>query len=222
MKIEMLFSPDVSFNGAVANLTNPALFHEFYSNMEPTQVKNFIRTGDSASYESILALNIFGNFFGKVFGKPFGRTFGIRTRMLSVCKEKISDLPQKWQRQCNLKPSEYDGGTFMDWKSDEILCSSEKASGQVRCHLEVKGKLKDLLFLKSPVLTVKAKAQALTNWGRFWYYLNTGSISTKYSNLLFDQSKLNDDIHKFLEDGLKKAKLSSDFYLMSEGKFETL
>jgi hypothetical protein len=198
LAIHMTFSPDVTLAQAVAALRNRALLHEFNPNADPIRILPISET----SYGTIMSW----------------RAFGIRTGQLAKCEEKQED--GSWSRRCDVRPEALDAGRYTTWKWDEVTCRKEKATLQLECAFDIQGRLKDFLFMKASVLTLKAKRQALINWGRFWYLLEAGGVSTRLSNPLFDRSPLKAEIEGLLAEGLPAAKADpAGFRLTKRGQF---
>lgn len=183
----MRFSPDVTLARLVSNMNNNSLLHEFNPKADPIE----IRSRSENTYEAIMSF----------------RTLMFTTRVLSHCREE--DPGQVWHRRCDLDPSELDGGKYQDRKYDEIFCNQRSPGELASCTLEMGGNFKDQFFMKSSVISVWAKYQALINWGRFFYLLETGGISTRYSNALFDRSSLKEELDRMRESGLAQAKTST-------------
>ncbi|MBI3554680.1 MAG: hypothetical protein HY074_00280 [Deltaproteobacteria bacterium] len=201
--IEMVFSPDVSLSRAVANLRDELLVHELYPNAEPPVTSKLVNTGTGLTYDHLLTIS----------------NYGLRTRMLSKCVESPLKTGVPWRRRCDLDAQAFDGGKVMGSKTDELTCAQAAPLAAVHCQLYVKGLIKDYLFISSAQLTVKAKAQALVNWGRFWYFTETGSISARVSNELFEHSEIAKNISGFTEAALKLAK-KVPFDLAAQWHFE--
>jgi hypothetical protein len=186
LRIEMSFSGSVGLARAIHGFRDPALLAEFNPAVDP--VSNTPK--DGKSYRSTMSF----------------RTFGLRTKMVSECAEEGGVLEGFWKRRCRLDTSREEGGRYMDWKSDEVSCVAARAGSPLRCTLEIAGRIKDVLFMKSPVLTVKAKHRALLNWGMFWAYAENGSVSTALSNPIFERSPLRAELDSLLERGLRSAR----------------
>ena len=197
LRIRMSFAPDVSLARVVANLRNGALLQEFNPDADPIRTVN--ASGDR--YDQIMSW----------------KAFGIRTAQLSHCRE--SEAPGAWSRRCEVDTGALDAGKYTAWKRDEVRCG-RAAGGGIGCDFEIEGRLKNFLFMKSSVLTLKAKRQALINWGRFWYLTESGSASTRLSNPLFDRSALKSDLESLLSSNLAAAKSRpGEFRLERHGLF---
>ena len=203
MHVEMLFGPDVSLNRAVANFRDANLVHELYANSEPDVDTDVVHAGTAQTYQKLRVI----------------KNYGLHTRMLSNCTESVLRTGMPWHRRCELDTAHLDGGKVMGSKIDDVVCSQAGARGQVACQLEVTGLIKDYFVISSSILTVKAKAQALTNWGRFWYFTETGSISARYSNELYDHSELARNVEGFSEAALKLAN-QTPFELAAQWRYE--
>jgi hypothetical protein len=202
MAIDLSFSDDVSLARVVADFRDQGLLAELYHGADPVEIAHRQSTpSGSLTYDSTLTVH----------------NFGLATRMLSHCVETNPKLSgREWSRRCVLDLSRFDSAKFMESKIDEVKCEETQT---VRCRLRVSGKLKDLFFLvKAPKLTVKAKVQALVNWGRFWFYAEQGSASAKLSNPVFDQSDLAKQIAKFEVEGLEAAR-KAPFKLEARGEY---
>ncbi len=186
MKIAMTFSPGIPLRQVVANFRDPDLVHELHSHstLEKTHI-------DSSRFEKLLTV----------------KTFGFKTRLLSHCVESDSQDPTQWSSRCELDLQKFDAENLMRSKIERVLCTQATSLAPVRCTLDIRGGIKDYYIISSAKLTVKAKAQALINWGRFWYFTEAGSISPRTSSDLFDQSDLARQIEVFLNDGLTAAKI---------------
>lgn len=177
--MDMDFGPAVTLAQVIFNLNDPSLFPRLNSTMLPSEILN--RHDDT--YEMVTSFKV----------------AGWKAHMLFNCNEQLET--DSYHRRCTLDVPRLNAALFMDSKSDEVACSQTKGEDTVHCHFDVTGKIKSVLFLKSQMLTVKAKYQALLNWGKFWYFTQQGSCSTRYSNELFDRSDLKKDIDDFLIKG---------------------
>jgi hypothetical protein len=197
LDIRMSFSPDVSLGQVVAGLRNGALLHEFNPDADP--IRTVGANGDR--YDTIMAW----------------KAFGIRTAQLSHCRETEGD--GTWSRRCDVDTGTLDAGKYTAWKWDEVTCRSG-AGKPLACAFRIEGKIKNFLFMKSSVLTLKAKRQALINWGRFWYLMESAGASTRLSNPIFERSELKRDVEALLSANLDEAKACpGDFKLQRHGAF---
>lgn len=174
--MDMEFGPAVTLAQVIFNLNDPNLFPRLNATMLPSEISN--RHDDT--YELIASFKV----------------AGWKAHMLFNCDEQIDS--DSYHRRCSLDVPRFNASLFMDSKSDEVTCTQLKGEDRVRCHFDVNGKIKSVLFLKSETLTLKAKYQALLNWGKFWYFTQQGSCSVRYSNELFDHSDFKKDIDDFL------------------------
>jgi hypothetical protein len=174
--MDMDFGPAVTLAQVIFNLNDPGLFPRLNSTMLPSKISN--RHDDT--YEMITSFKV----------------AGWKAQMLFNCNEQAES--DSYHRRCSLDVPRLNASLFMDAKSDEVTCSQIKGQERVHCHFDVAGKIKSVLFLKSETLTLKAKYQALLNWGKFWYFTQQGSSSARFSNELFDRSDFKKDIDDFL------------------------
>ncbi|MBI3542580.1 MAG: hypothetical protein HY075_04820 [Deltaproteobacteria bacterium] len=187
MRLAFVFSPDVTFSRAVANFRDDALIHELHSGSLPAESRG-VGSG-SLTYQKLTAF----------------KTFGVKSAMLFECREEVARGRLEWRRRCDLDLTQLGADKLMTRKYDEVTCRQATPAAAVSCTLDVAGQIKDYLVFKSSKLTIRAKAQALTNWGRFWYFTETGSVSAELSNALFDRSEIARDVAGLLDAGLEAA-----------------
>jgi hypothetical protein len=149
------------------------------------------------------------------------RSFGIGSILISDCVEK-SD-PSTWQRACQLRTDLEDGGTYMEWKRDTIVCHEDAATRKVECEVSIEGLCKAVRFLGFTIVsgesfTIRAKHPALYNFSRLWWFTNEGSISIRSSIAEFDHSELRRKIDSMLDQGLKI--LRHDKVFADHGEFK--
>jgi hypothetical protein len=189
----MTFARDVDLPQVIAAMRNGALLHEF--NPDADSIRELpLRDG---SYGALMTW----------------KAFGLRTGQLSRCVESAAG-EMVWERRCEVLPDALGAGRYTAFKWDEARCTEAEGVG-TECDLEIQGRIRDFLFMKSPVLTVRAKRQALINWGRFWYLLENGATSTRFSNPIFDRSNLKADIEAWSKDGLARAKAEGPAFALT-------
>jgi hypothetical protein len=198
LNVDCAFPREVTLSQVVHNLKSLTLFSDLNSTMLPSE-----SVVKSESQYSLIT-----NF----------KAAGFHFKMLSDCSD-VGDI-RHFERKCLLDPKLLDGSKFMEFKSDQIKCS-ENDDHLVDCRLRIQGKLKKIPLLSSAKLTLKAKYQSLVNWASFWYFTESGSISTQYSQELFHKSKLKLAIDDLLRTSLDEARKSSesDFRFSQRGTF---
>lgn len=141
------------------------------------------------------------------------KSFGISSNLLSMCDEKLNE--NKWSRSCVLQTNDYDGGKYMEWKSDEVECL-KKNPNVIDCHFTIKGKAKPvkifgLQILSAKLFSVKAKLQAMNNFFKLYYYIKNYNLSPKMALSLFSKSKFKDELNQFEKKATDELKTQPQF-----------
>jgi hypothetical protein len=193
MNVEMTFAAGIPMREIVAALKNPWLPTEINPAMKVERKNVEIQNGSNEiHFDSVLTLS----------------SFFLKSHFVSQCHESFDGA--LFKRQCTLDTTLAQGGRFMEYKNEDLKCQNEGA--QSRCRLRVIGKLKNIFFLKKEWLAVKAKAEAVKNWGTFWCYVNEGSISVKQSRQCYDQSSLPSQVQAFQKSNQESKDKNEEFH----------
>ena len=168
LKMSLLFSPGVTFPSVIAQLKDPHAMARLNPSMLPTETSDAQDGG--LSYRQRMGFKL----------------LGMKFRWASDCSEK-RDIA-KWTRHCDLDLNEGDAARLMKRKMDEVTCETQ--GEQVRCEFAIDGDVKAFPFVGPARSNVKAKHQALLNWGRFFYMMETADISSALALERFDRSPL--------------------------------
>lgn len=199
--LDLKFSSDVTLARLVQNLKSETLLSE----LNPVMERGQIIEKDAGRSDSILIFKV----------------LGLRFEMLSHCQEEFSESGSRWERQCILDPAERSARYFMNAKSEQIRCERKSGNGP-QCHVSINGSLKKLPLLSLAKLTVKAKVQSLVNWGKFWIYTQSGSLSTRLANERYEHSPLRSNIERLQSDGLSEAASEGDgLHFTKAGNFKS-
>ena len=201
MHVDMSFSPDVSLGQIVSLLKNPSVLPELSPNVDSVKIP----AGSPTAYDSTLTVKV----------------WGLKSSYLSHCQERVTEGGQGWERFCQMDTVQLDAAKTMKYKTDSIRCLASREAAPLSCILDVHGAMKDFLFMSGTTLAVRAKHQAIQNWGRFWYLAESGGLSTKISNPLYDRSEMKADVDQLLVEASSAAKKSSasEFHFVREKVF---
>lgn len=156
-------------------------------------VKSVVNTPENAlKYDSLMVV----------------KSFGIKSELLSKCQEALTK--DEWTRACELQVDQKDGGEYMLWKKDKVVCRSKDPSS-THCEFVIQGKAKDLKILGVKLMSgerfsVKAKYQALSNFFKLFYFIEKDSLSTPQALADFEKSKVKVDMDAFQDEALSILK----------------
>ncbi|MGZ3806642.1 MAG: hypothetical protein ACXVCE_01050, partial [Bacteriovorax sp.] len=136
------------------------------------------------------------------------KSFGISSVLSSSCNESLSE--NEWKRSCGLETDKFDGGKYMEWKKDEVICIKDDGE-KISCHFKIEGKARPVNFLgiqlvNDRVFSVKAKYQALNNFFKLYYFIEDHNISTRQALLKFDRSRIKTELDQMVEEGSRALK----------------
>jgi hypothetical protein len=139
------------------------------------------------------------------------KSIAYKSALISDCTEDGDSANTKWHRHCKLRTDIGDGGQSMNWKYDDVQCRQASIGQPLVCDFDIEGSAKAIYvggfkIQSAPQLALHGKYEALRNFGRTWFFTQTGSVSPVYSNGLFDASTLGAEIHQAFKDGLKAVR----------------
>jgi len=140
------------------------------------------------------------------------KTFGLSNKLLSHCRESKSKF--FWERNCNLDTAKYDAGRFMIQKSDHVICDYDK--NKLVCKFNIRGQMKDLKIsyfniASAEVFAAKAKAESLSQFFKFYYFIESGFFSFSRAEEEYLRSSGYVAVQAFEEKALSKLKAGDDF-----------
>lgn len=146
-------------------------------------------------------------------------SFGISTVLPSMCEETWNE--STWEKKCTLETDKADGGKYMEWKTDQVIC--KESENIIVCNFKIKGKTKPLIVLGVELLdhrqfSVKAKQQAMHNFAKQFIYINDYSLSLKRTLQLYEQTLTYSAIEEFAQKAKDSLKNSPSY--TEEKKFE--
>lgn len=192
LKMEMNFSGHQSLE----SIRQAIIKSDVISKLSPN-VKSVTNTGNENHYNSLMVV----------------KSFGIKSELLSKCDETF--LENSWSRSCSLQTDQLDSGKFMQWKTDQVVCSKIDEVKTV-CKFEIKGKTKPVKILgiqlvSERIFAVKAKYQAMNNFFKIFYYISDHNISTKLALEKFEHSQIKMELDHFESEASSKLKNESSY-----------
>lgn len=199
LNISMSFQNKGSLPKIRSAFTNPLILTSLAPNVVSIDLFPISETG----YESVMKVS----------------SFGISSYLPSKCTETWTD--DAWKRFCVLETDKMDGGKYMEWKNDQVICQENENT--VNCNFTIMGKAKPLSLIGIEILehkqfTVKAKAQAMHNFFKQYMFLKDYGLSLKRTLTNYESSLLKQDVDAVEETAKSRLKESGSF--VQEKTFE--
>lgn len=147
------------------------------------------------------------------------RSMGIGSKLVSKCNEDIQD--NSWSRTCELQTDVADGGKYMNWKKDQIVCANNENT--LGCVAHIQGQSRPLKIFGWQLMnhqnfSLRAKVPALQNFAEIWQATNSFTWNVEEIKNHQQVLHLKKQFDQMLDSGLASLKTSETFQFSGESQ----